>query len=163
GCARLYCLGAELGRLEFVHHFLRDRTLDLLSRNRQWNGGTCAAAGVRQPAVYVIRAGGRNLGSVHGNQLCFHAGENDRLLGIVGDDDEYGQQSLLMVINRKDLGLVGHVVRINCDRDSFISMRIMRRITGGRLGDRLYEFLRSEDEDRSKCREQEDVCNTTKK
>ena len=138
---RLHRLGLKLGILYFLIGLLAQPALHFLGGKRN---GITVGVGRRpgKPPRDVLLARGRKLGAVYRDQLRFHAGQLDRLVAIIGDDDEDGQETDLAVLDGKDVCLFRQIVGIHRDRDRFQGMFIVRGIRLGGLGLRHDEIFR---------------------
>ena len=91
---------------------------------------------------------GESLVAVYGDQLGLHAGQLNRLVAVIGDHHEDGQESDFTVMNRENVGLFRQIVGIHRDRNRFHGMLVMRRIGLGRLRLRHDKFLRRQAQQR---------------
>ena len=76
------------------------------------------------------------------DQRDFHVGDGDRLVAVIGHDEENRQEAVLREVHGEDLGLFRRVVRIGGNGDFLVAMEIVRGIVDGGLRHRLHKVLR---------------------
>jgi hypothetical protein len=137
-------VGLELGRFNFVALFVGDCAFDLAARKGQRHLRPRASLRVDQAAIDVVGGSGSELGIVGGGERDLHVGEGDGLVAIVGDDEEDGQEAVIVKIDGEDFGFFWGVVRIGGDGDFFVGVVVAGGIGAGGLGLRLGEIFSRE-------------------
>src|SRR5262249_35821156 len=102
---------------------------------------------MRKPAIHLVITGGINFLAARGYELRLHACQRHRLIAVIGDDQEDGQEAFFRPFHIKDLRFFWLVVGIHTRSDRFIGVIVVQRVGRGRLGSRLYEILRQQKSD----------------
>ena len=88
-----------------------------------------------------LKSDGRQLCSTNSNQLRFHIRQLDRLVAVIRDHEKDRHETDVGVTDGENFRLVVHIVWVDCDRDVFGRVRVVRRIIGCGLGMRHGELL----------------------
>jgi hypothetical protein len=117
GGVRLDGFGGELGGFDLVHFFFADGAFHFFARDgkgQRVGAGIGVGLGIGEAAGDVFGGDGRELGVVDGER-DLHIGDGDGLRAVVGDDEEEGEESVLLEVDGEDFGLFGSVVGVGGD------------------------------------------------
>jgi hypothetical protein len=141
--ARLDGFGGELGGFDLVQFFFADGAFYLFVGDGKWQGRGWIGVGfgIGKAAGDIVGRNWRELGAARGSQFDLHVGDGDGLVTVVGDDEEDGQEPVLVKVDGKYFCLVGGVVGVGGDGHFLFGMVIVRGIRFGWLGYGLDEIL----------------------
>ena len=81
---------------------------------------------MREPAHQIIHGRGEQLAAIFGIQLGLHADERDGLIAVIRDDEEDRHVTVVAVVDAEDRSFVLQVIRIDCDRNFFHGVVVVR-------------------------------------
>ena len=110
--------------------------------------GIGVGLGVGEAAGDVFGGDGRELGAVDGER-DLHVGDGDGLRAVVGDDEEDGEESVLLEVDGEDFGFFGSVVGVGGDGEFFGGVVVVRCVSFCGVSDGLGEVFGGQREGKS--------------
>ena len=106
---------------------------------------------MREPAQKVVHGRGKQFAAIFGIHLRLHIDQRDRLIAIIRDYEEDRHVAVVAVVDAEDRSFVFQVVGIDCDRNFFHGMIVVRRVGAGGLRRGHHKFF---GRDRAKAADQ---------
>jgi len=143
----------ELGRLDLIHLLLRNAAFHLM---REWERivGVGFRLWVREAAIEILSADGRELRALSGGQRDLHVHDRDGLVAVVGYDEKDWQESVPGEVDGEYFCLFRCVVGVGGDGDLFVAMQVVGGIVECSLGGWFDETLARDKNDRTEERQE---------
>jgi len=108
--------GGELCGFDLVTILFAECAFHLFLRDRH-GYGVRVGAGIREAAKDIVGNSRCELVTVSCSKRNLHVRDGDRLVAVIGDDEEYGKESVLGKIDGENSCFVGSVVGVGSDGD----------------------------------------------
>jgi len=102
---RLNRFGRELRRFDFIPFFVRGGALHFLPRDGQLRRPGIELR-IRYTTVDIFRRNRSQLGTVGRDQRHVHICYRNRLVAVIGHDEKYGQEAVLVEVDGKQFRFV---------------------------------------------------------